>query len=98
MPARLIRAFAAAVFLLFAAFSFAEDSPYCVTWTSPSSGWNETMPLGNGEVAVNAYFNGAAGRLHLLLARTDSWDELGRLAKLSETCVDGLAPLADGAP
>lgn len=98
MPARLIRAFAAAVFLLFAAFSFAEDSPYCVTWTSPSSGWNETMPLGNGEVAVNAYFNGSAGRLHLLLARTDSWDELGRLAKLSETCVDGLAPLAAGAP
>ncbi|MBR6386624.1 MAG: hypothetical protein IKS14_00095, partial [Thermoguttaceae bacterium] len=98
MPARFIRAFAAAVFLLFAAFSFAEDSPYCVTWTSPSSGWNETMPLGNGEVAVNAYFNGSAGRLHLLLARTDSWDELGRLAKLSETCVDGLAPLAAGAP
>ena len=65
------------------------SDPYRVVWDSPSSGWNETTPIGNGETCANVYFNGDVGRLHLLVARTDSWDELGRLAKLAEVCVEG---------
>ena len=92
------RVFAFFVALTSAFATFASDSPYEVTWTSPSSGWNETMPIGNGEVGVNAYYNGSVGRLHLLVSRTDSWDELGRLAKLAEVCIQGFSPLEEGAP
>ena len=80
--------------VLFAAFAIliaqnfhrvnAEDaapSPYKVVWDSPSTDWGGTMPLGNGEVAVNAWFD-AAGRARLLFARTDSWDDYGALAKV----------------
>ncbi|MBQ9811779.1 MAG: hypothetical protein IJM54_00575 [Thermoguttaceae bacterium] len=86
------RVFALFVALTIARAALGSDSPYEVTWTSPSSGWNETMPLGNGEVGVNAYYNGQVGRLHLLVSRTDSWDELGRLAKLAEVCIQGFDP------
>ena len=30
-------------------------SPYEVVWDSPSQDYNGTMPLGNGEVALNAW-------------------------------------------
>jgi alpha-L-fucosidase 2 len=83
----------AALFLALAVAltAYASDSPSRVTWTSPSTDWNGTMPLGNGEVCVNTYYNAENSRLHLLVARADSWDELGRLAKLAEVCVEGFA-------
>ena len=95
--------------VLFAAFAIliaqnfhrvnAEDaapSPYKVVWDSPSTDWGGTMPLGNGEVAVNAWFD-AAGRARLLFARTDSWDDYGALAKvgLVEIATLGETPDAD---
>ena len=94
----LSRFFALLIALTTALAAYAGDSPYEVTWTSPSTNWNGTMPLGNGEVGVNAFFNGQAGRLHLLVSRTDSYDELGRLAKLAEVCVHGFSTLAEGEP
>jgi hypothetical protein len=39
------------------------------------------MPLGNGEVAVNAWIE-PDWQLRLFLARTDAWDEYGRLVKI----------------
>lgn len=56
-------------------------SPYEVVWTTPSTGWNESMPLGNGEIGVNAWLD-ERGNLSLLLARTDAWDDYGRLVKI----------------
>ena len=56
-------------------------SPYRVVWDSPSEDWGGSMPLGNGEVTVNAWFD-ANGRARLLFARTDSWDDYGTLAKV----------------
>ena len=94
MPRKIARPIAALVFLFALASTTLAESPYRVVWTNPMSGWNQTMPLGNGEVGVNAYFDGDAGRLHLLVARTDAWDELGRLVKLAEVCVGGFAPCA----
>lgn len=67
--------------LCFAANDAETTSPYRVVWETPSKDWNGTMPLGNGEVGINAYFD-ASAKLHILLARTDSWDDYGHLAKV----------------
>lgn len=56
-------------------------NPYQVVWDSPSEDWGGSMPIGNGEVAVNVWFDGQ-GRVHLLFARTDAWDDYGRLVKV----------------
>ena len=56
-------------------------SPYEVVWDSPSPDSNGTMPLGNGEIAVNAWIE-PSGDLRFYIARTDSWDDSGRLVKV----------------
>ena len=54
---------------------------YDVEWQSPSEDCRGSMPLGNGEVAINAWIE-KDGSLLLYLARSDAWDEYGRLFKL----------------
>jgi hypothetical protein len=56
-------------------------TPYEVVWDSPSQDCNGTMPLGNGEVALNAWIE-PSGDLRFYIARTDSWDDSGRLVKV----------------
>jgi hypothetical protein len=53
-----------------------------VRWDSPSEDSSGSMPLGNGEVVVNAWVEKATGDLLLLLARTDALAETGRFCKL----------------
>ena len=53
-------------------------SAYEVVWDSPSEDSGGTMPLGNGEVALNAWVE-PSGDLRFYIARTDSWDDNGRL-------------------
>lgn len=69
-----------------------------VVWDAPSADASGSMPLGNGEVGVNAWVE-PSGDLRLYLARTDSWSEEQRLLKLGGVRVR-LAPnpLAPGAP
>ncbi|MBR4752517.1 MAG: hypothetical protein IK077_12225 [Thermoguttaceae bacterium] len=79
----LVCACCALVFLT-AGASFGQESdasPYRVVWDAPSETLGGTMPLGNGEVSVNAWFE-AQARVQLIFGRTDSWDEFGRLAKV----------------
>jgi len=52
-----------------------------VVWESPSADSNGTMPLGNGEVALNAWIE-PTGDLRFFIARTDAWDAYGRLLKV----------------
>lgn len=59
----------------------AELGKYDVVWDTPSRDWNGTMPIGNGEIGVNAWWE-EGGDLRLLIARTDAWDEAGRLVKV----------------
>ena len=59
----------------------AGSSPYEVVWDSPSEDSGGTMPLGNGEVALNAWIE-PSGDLRFYIARTDSWDDNGRLVKV----------------
>ena len=63
---------------------------YDVTWDAPSRDWNGTMPIGNGEIGVNAWWE-QGGDLRLLIARTDAWDESGRLVKVGLVRI-GLRP------
>src|SRR4029077_19008704 len=58
-------------------FSAAND----VTWNSPGTNENDSMPLGNGDVAANVWTE-QNGDLVLLVAKADAWTELGKLVKL----------------
>ncbi|MBL9136631.1 MAG: hypothetical protein JNK85_12210 [Verrucomicrobiales bacterium] len=51
-----------------------------VLWSTPSSNTWGSMPLGNGDVAANAWVE-PAGDLVLLLSKADAWDAHGRLVK-----------------
>ena len=70
-------------FLLFGCLAARAATPdrYNVVWDSPSADSNGTMPLGNGEIALNAWVE-PTGSLRFFIARTDAWDEYGRLLKV----------------
>ncbi|MCS7238517.1 MAG: DUF5703 domain-containing protein [Thermoguttaceae bacterium] len=57
------------------------EAYYEIVWTTPSQDHYGTMPLGNGEVALNAWID-REGCLRLFLARGDAWDTYGRLLKV----------------
>lgn len=52
-----------------------------VVWDSPSPDHSGSMPLGNGDVAANVWWE-PSGDLVLYIAKSDSWDEHARLAKV----------------
>ena len=54
---------------------------YDVVWDSPSADASGSMPLGNGEIGVNAWVE-ESGDLLFYVARTDSWGDNGRLLKV----------------
>ena len=70
-----------ALVFVFAGVAGAVSDPGCVVWDTPSADSNGTMPLGNGEVALNAWIE-PSGDLRFFIARTDAWDEYGRLLKV----------------
>jgi alpha-L-fucosidase 2 len=57
-----------------------------VTWNSPGTNENDSMPLGNGDLALNAWTEGT-GDIVLLLAKSDAWSENGQLLKLGRVHV-----------
>jgi hypothetical protein len=93
-------------FLLFEAASPAampQASPgrlddYNVTWDSPSADHHGSMPLGNGDVALNAWIT-AAGDIHVLISKSDAWDDNARLVKVGAVRVHlEPNPFADNPP
>lgn len=52
-----------------------------VTWTTLGRNENDSMPIGNGDLAANVWTE-QNGDLVLLLAKSDAWTEMGKLAKL----------------
>lgn len=54
---------------------------YDVVWTAPSADCHGSMPLGNGDISLNAWVQ-ADGDLCFYIGKTDLWDENGRLLKL----------------
>jgi alpha-L-fucosidase 2 len=52
-----------------------------VTWNTPGTNENDSMPIGNGDIAANVWTE-QNGDLVLLVAKADAWTELGKLVKL----------------
>lgn len=76
--------------IIFLFFSFAISAQkngsvekYNVIWTSPSNDFNGSMPLGNGDVGINAWVD-EYGDLFFYISKTDSWDDNGRLVKIGK--------------
>jgi hypothetical protein len=55
---------------------------YNVVWDSPSKDAAGSMPLGNGEMTLNAWVEAGTGDLLILMGRTDSHSEIGRVLKV----------------
>jgi len=70
----------------------ADPSRYDLVWTTPSADASGSMPLGNGEVALNAWMD-TDGTLSFYLARTDAWSDNGRLLKVGRLRVRTEPPL-----
>ena len=73
---------AAAILRLHASDSgFGFVSRYDVTWNTLGTNENDSMPIGNGDIAANAWTE-QNGDVVILLSKADAWTELGKLAKL----------------
>lgn len=59
---------------------------YNVRWDSPSKDSNGSMPIGNGDIGLNAWVN-PTGQICFYISKTDSWDENGRLVKIGKVIV-----------
>ena len=57
-----------------------------VTWNSLGTNENNSMPLGNGDIALNVWTE-KNGDIVLLLAKSDAWSENGQLLKLGRVRV-----------
>ena len=53
-----------------------------VIWTTPSMDAAASMPIGNGEVVLNAWVDARTSEICLLIARTDSVSEISRILKV----------------
>ena len=57
--------------------------PYHVVWDSPSQDHHGSMPLGNGDISLNAWVE-PDGDLCFYIGKTDAWDDNGRLVKIGK--------------
>lgn len=67
-------------------------TPYNVVWDSPSKDAHGSMPLGNGDVGINAWID-EKGDLVFYVSKTDAWDENARLCKIGRVRVTFDPPL-----
>jgi alpha-L-fucosidase 2 len=58
-------------------------SDYNVVWDSPSTDFNGSMPIGNGDIGANVWVE-KNGDLVFYVSKTDAWDEHARLVKLGK--------------
>ncbi len=59
----------------------AAPDPYNVVWDSPSKDANGSMPLGNGDIGLNAWIE-PGGNLVFYISKTDAWGDNARLLKV----------------
>ena len=57
-----------------------------VVWDSPGKNSSGSMPLGNGDIGLNAWVE-ENGDLLFFISKTDSWSDAGRLLKLGQVRV-----------
>ena len=66
--------------------SLAGPDAFNVVWDSPSANHHGSMPLGNGDIALNAWMT-KDGDLHFYISKTDAWDDNARLVKVGRVRV-----------
>ena len=66
---------------------------YNVVWSTPSENAQGSMPLGNGDVGINAWVE-ANGDLVYYVSKTDAWNEDSRLCKIGRIRVKFDSPLS----
>src|SRR5512136_115407 len=59
---------------------------YNVIWESPSANHHGSMPLGNGDIALNAWMT-KDGDLQFYISKTDAWEDNARLVKAGKVRV-----------
>lgn len=59
---------------------------YNVVWDSPSQNSSGSMPIGNGDIGINAWVE-ENGEVVFYVSKTDAWDENGRLCKIGRVRV-----------
>jgi len=59
---------------------------YNVAWDVPSTNHHGSVPLGNGDIALNAWMS-TDGDLQFYIAKTDAWDDNARLVKVGKVRV-----------
>jgi hypothetical protein len=71
--------------IVFAARAATSSPPdrYNVVWDSPSTNHHGSMPLGNGDIALNAWMT-RGGDLQFYISKTDAWDDNARLLKVGK--------------
>jgi len=67
-----------------------------VVWDTPSKDAHGSMPLGNGDVGINAWVE-ENGDLVMYVSKTDAWDENARLCKIGRVRVTFNPPLTSKA-
>ncbi len=65
---------------------------YDVVWTSPSADASGSMPLGNGDIGLNAWVE-PTGDIVFYISKTDSWGDNGRLLKIGRVRIRLEPPL-----
>ena len=65
---------------------------YDVEWDSPSQDVNGTMPLGNGDLGLNAWIEPSSD-LIFYISKTDSWGDNARLLKIGRVRISFDPPL-----
>ncbi len=68
------------------ATSAAPVDQFDVIWDSPGTNHHGSMPLGNGDIALNAWMT-RDGDLHFYISKTDAWDDNARLLKVGKVRV-----------
>ena len=76
----------------FAEATAASPDRYNVVWNSPSTDVNGTMPLGNGDIGLNAWIE-PSGDLIFYISKTDSWGDNARLLKVGRVRITFDPPL-----
>ncbi|MEO0055436.1 MAG: hypothetical protein RLZZ50_1383, partial [Verrucomicrobiota bacterium] len=64
-----------------AMFPLFASPPPAIVWDTPSTDARGSMPLGNGDIALNAWVE-PSGDLLFYIGKSDSWEDNSRLAKV----------------
>ncbi|MGA9120327.1 MAG: DUF5703 domain-containing protein [Bacteroidota bacterium] len=70
---------------------FLRVAKYNIEWKTPSTDYNGSMPIGNGDIGINAWVDPSGG-LSFYIGKSDSWGDNGRLLKVGRVDLSLVPP------